>query len=379
VRVPGFCGGSCPEASLNASAERSRNIYPHIIGGGTPPSNPVMYRIPGLALFVALTGGITRGCFEINGRAFAAAGDKIYEVASTGVATLLGTVDSDDDPVTWASNGTAGGQVMFTSGGTGYILNLAAATITAITAAGFPQGNAKMCGFVDGYFVVLNSVTGAFQISALDNGLVWDALDIGEVSTHSDKVVALITNDRQIWLFGGQTTSIWYNNGDDLFPFAPINLVLQQGIEAPYSAARADNTVFWVGKNEHGARVLYRGQQGTPLRVSTHAIEHIWTSYETLSDAVAYVEQWEGHVFYHLYIPSAEDAPDNDNAVSWVYDVATKQWHERALWSTTTGEWSPAVGRCHMHVFEKHLIGDRRTGALYEQRTNYYTFELVTV
>jgi hypothetical protein len=236
-----------------------------------------------------------------------------------------------------------------------------------------------MCGFVDGYFVVLNSETGTFQLSELEDGLVWDPLDIAQVSTASDKVVSMICNDRQIKLFGGVTTTSWYNSGNADFPFQPVNSVMQQGIVAPFTACRADNTVLWLGKNEHGAGVFFRESQGTPQRVSTHAMEQIWASYETLVDAETYVEQWNGHVFIHLWIPSAEDATDNDNAVTWVYDVATNLWHEQALWNTETAEWAPMVGRCHMHAFEKHLIGDRRTGALYEQRADLYSFSLVTV
>jgi hypothetical protein len=384
VRLPNFCGGSCPEASVNASAERTRNLYPHVIAGGQPPNNPILYRIPGLRTFATLGGDSTRGCLEINGRAFAVAGDTFYEIASDGTETAYGpAVMEDDNPATLSSNGTAGDQIFVTSGGYGYIFDLTANTITEIADSDFPQGEAKMGAFVDGYFVVLNSTTGAFQLSALEDGTAWDALDVGQVSTSSDLVKALIVHDRQIWLFGGSTTSIWYNSGNSAFPFEPINNILHQGIVGDgWSAQRMDNTVFWVGKNEHGAGVLYRGQQGAPQRVSTHAIEQIWNGYTSIDDCVAYTEQWLGHSFYHLYIPDAADAADNDNAVSWVYDAsvpAQLSWHERALWNTSNATWSPMVGRCHMYAFGKHLIGDRRTGALYEQRADLYHLELVTV
>lgn len=378
MKIPGFCGGSCPEASLNADAERTRNLYPHAIGGGTPPNNPILYKIPGLAAFSQMGGASTRGCLEINGRGFVVAGTSLYEVDDTGAATALGTVVDDDRPATLSSNGQPGHQLFVVSGGSGYIFDLDSSVFTTI-GGDFPTGDAKMGGFIDGYFVVLRDSDGAFQISALEDGLTWDALDVGIVSTSSDKVQSLLVHDRQIWLFGGSTTSIWYNTGDADFPFAPVNNVLDQGIISPWSAQRIDNTVMWRGKNEHGAGCLYRAQGGVPVRVSTHAIEYIWSFYRDPGNAVAYVEQWNGHTFYHLLDRSADDVDDNDNAVSWVYDVSTNLWHERARWDATNGLWHPMVGSCHMHVFGTHLIGDYRIGALYEQRATLYDLEIAVV
>jgi hypothetical protein len=377
MRLPNFCGGSCPEFSVNVNAERTRNLYPHLVGGGLPKSNPVLYRIPGLQLFAQLTGDTT-DAFEINGRLVAAT-DHFYEIDSAGTATDYGAIATDANPATLSSNGDGGDQVMLTAGGEGYIFNLSTNTFTIISDPDFPSGSAKMADFIDGYFAVLNGDDGTFQLCALENGAAWDALDIGQPSQNADRVSALVCHDRQIWLFGRTTTSTWYNSGNADFPFQPTSNILPVGIVAPFTAKRLDNTIVWLGRSEQGAGVCYRATQGSPQRISTHALEAIWSTYDTMEDAIAYTELWNGHAFYHLYFPAAIDAPENDNAVTWTYDASTNLWHERALWNEDTGVWSPYVGRSHVYAFEKHLIGDRRTGALYAQRADLYDLTLVTV
>ena len=379
MRLPGFIGGSCTEHSVNLATERCLNLYPHQVQGGLGKNQWADYKIPGFRLFSRLTGNSTRGLFEINGRCFAVAGDRFYELDSSGGSTLQGTVDEDTNPATMCSNGTFGDQVFITSGGNGYIFNLETDTFTEISDPDFPIGDALMGAFVDGYFVVLNGETGGWQLSALEDGLLWDALDVAQVSHSADVTRALIVENRQIWLPGRGTTGIWFNSGDADFPFEPTQNQIAQGIVAPFTAQRLDNSLLWLGRNEHGAGVLYRAQQFLPVRVSTHAVEQIWATYDTLEDAIAFTEQWMGHSFYHLYFPAAADAPDPENRVTWVYDVATGLWHERAILETLTGFNLPDVGRCHCYAFEKHLVGDRRTGAVYEARADVYDDELVVV
>lgn len=378
MRIPNFIGGSCTEHSVNVAAERCLNLFPHRIEGGLGKNQWVDYKIPGYRIFALLSGASTRGLFEINGRCFAVAGTGFYELDSAGAATLWGTVAENTNDATMCSNGTGGNQVFICSGNDGYIFDLSTDTFTAISDPDFPNGAALMGAFVDGYFAVLNGTTGVWQISALEDGLVWDGLDIA-LATHSPDVTrALVVDNRQIWIPGRGTTGIWFNSGNGDFPFEPTQNQIQQGIVAPFTAKRLDNSLIWLGRNEHGAGVLYRAQQFVPVRVSTHAVEQIWATYDTLEDAIGFTEQWMGHAFYHLLFPAAVTAPDPENRVTWVYDVATNMWHERAILDSV-GLNVPDVGRCHAYAFEKHLIGDRRTAAIYEARADVYDDELVVV
>jgi hypothetical protein len=371
MRIPGFCGGSCTELSTNVNAERTVNLYPHLVGGGTPQAQMVLYRVPGMALWSTLSGSSTRATYTNAGstgneRLFAVAGTVFYEINNNGTATNRGAVQADTNPATICSNGTNGGQLFICSGSRGYIFTLATNTLTEIADVDFPQAQAVMGAFTDGYFVVLNETTGAFQFSGLFDGAAWNALDVALVSQVPDQVQALLTLDRQLWLFGRENTSIWYNSGDPDSPFQPTQSLIQHGIQAPWTAQRIDNTILWLGQSEGGGKVVYRAQgQSAPQRVSTHALEHIWQELGgTLDDAIAYTELFNGHPFYVLQPMTG--------TVTWVYDVSTNLWHERALWDTETGTYSPDLGRCHAYAFGKHLVGDRRSGAIYEEKASLY-------
>jgi hypothetical protein len=375
MRLEGFIGPSNTTLSYKYDFERTINFYTEVSGAGVPKSKLAMIGTPGLRLRWELAQSPVRQLFYQDGRLFAVAGGGFYELFANYTSTLYGAVARGFEPVTICSNGSDGHQLFIVSGGLGYIFDLNANTLTQITDPDFPT-NAKMGAFLDGYFLCLQADTDKFFTSALEDGLSWNGLDVGQSNQSSDITQAMLVDHREIWLFGSQTTGVWYNNGDPSFPFVPISGVfIQQGIIAPFSAQSLDNSVFWLGGNEQGYGVAYRAAQFTPQRISTHATEFAWMQYERLDDAIAYTYQEDGHAFYVIWFPSGE--------TSWVYDVTTSQavgapqWHERAHWNPQLDTWQPHVSRCHAFAFNKHFVGDRRSGAIYEQSVLFYDEELV--
>ena len=87
-------------------------------------------------------------------RLFCVSGGEFYELGEGGAATKIGDVATGILPVTWASNGVGGQQIMLTSGGRGYIFDLRDDTFTPITAEHFPQ-NVIACAYIQTYFLVL--------------------------------------------------------------------------------------------------------------------------------------------------------------------------------------------------------------------------------
>jgi hypothetical protein len=121
---------------------------------------------------------------------------------------------------------------------------------------------------------------------------------------------------------------------------------------------------MWLGSGTSGDRIVWRANGYTPERVSTHAVEYALGHAPRIDDAIAWTYQQEGHTFYVLYVPSL--ATVRGFATTWVYDVATQTWHERALWDSVRLDWQPHLGRCHAYGFGRHLVGDRTSGAIYD-------------
>jgi hypothetical protein len=77
--------------------------------------------------------------------------------------------------------------------------------------------------------------------------------------------------------------------------------------------------------------------------------------YGSLSDAIGYTYQQEGHSFYVLIFPQAN--------TTWVYDVATGAWHERAGWDN--GAFVRHRSNCHMFFNNTTIVGDFENGNIY--------------
>lgn len=361
---PGFIGASDRAAVLTVNAERTINWFPEA-ATGTPKARTWLVPTPGLSPFVVLGAGPVRALFSEEGRAFAVGGSHFFEILAGGTFLYRGRVGMDSRPATISSNGSDGHQLFIVSNGDGFIFNLDANVFTPITAPDFPRP-CSMGAFVDGYFLALQAQADRFQISGLEDGLTWDPLDVAQVSQTTGIVRALVPVHREVWLLGSSMTTVWGDIGDADFPFAPIpGAFIQQGIGSLFGWTIVDNDLFWHGQNEDGGRVAYRAQGYRPTRISTHAVEHAWAAYPRMDDTICWSYQDRGHSFAAWYVPTAE--------TTWVYDAATGVWHERALWDPTALVWTPHLARCHTFAFDRHLVGDRQSPAVYALDADTYT------
>jgi hypothetical protein len=108
--------------------------------------------------------------------------------------------------------------------------------------------------------------------------------------------------------------------------------------------------------------MVYRNQGYTAIRISTHAIEYAIQNYAVLTDAIAYTYQQEGHSFYVLTFPTA--------GKTWVYDVATQMWHERA--GFYNGEFTRHRSNCQMNFNHEIIVGDYENNNIYALDLDVY-------
>lgn len=228
--------------------------------------------------------------------------------------------------------------------------------------------------FIDGVFVATVANSQEFQLSNLEDGTNWDQADVGQVEEFPDNVTAMEITGEIAWFFGPTQAIPYQDNGNPLFPYGPIPQVLVEGgIGAPESLTKLDNSLMWISQDDRGWGIAWRMNGYTPTRISTHAIEHRWGQYQTISDAVGYSYQEDGHTFWVLTFPTANYQPPGDEpyqkSASWVYDVATGQWHQRDRW--INGQSLAHPGWVHAFCFGKHLIGDPTSGSIYEININF--------
>jgi hypothetical protein len=176
-------------------------------------------------------------------------------------------------------------------------------------------------------------------------------------------VVGIIADHRQLWVFGTDSVEVWYNAGSADFPLERIQGAFNEiGCVSAYSIAKLDNGLFWLGTDARGQGIVYRANGYTGTRVSTHAIEYAIAQYGNISDAIAYTYQQEGHAFYVLTFPSGN--------ATWVYDVSTQAWHERAGFDA--GQFMRHRSNCQCNFEGNIIVGDFENGNLYRFDLDVY-------
>jgi len=257
-----------------------------------------------------------------------------------------------------ADNGT---QIFIACNPDGYIYNTSTNVLGPITDSDFP--GAGSVGYIDGYFVFTEPNTQKFWVTSILDGTAINPLDFASAEGYPDNVIALIVDHLEIFLFGTTSVEVWYDAGTPDFPMARIQgAFMEVGCEAAYSVAKLDNSVFFLGSDARGRGIIYRINGYTPARISNNALEFAIQNYGDITDAIGYTYQQGGHPFYVLIFPSA--------GATWVYDVSTQIWHERAGFAN--GQFTRHRSNCQMSFNDQIVVGDYQDGRVYAFDLNVF-------
>ena len=345
-------GSTYVARSVNAADARMVNLFPEIVPeAGKEPA--FLNRAPGLKLLNTIGNGPIRGLWAFSSNdstAFVVSGTQLYKITTAYAATLIGTV-AGTGPVSLADNGT---QLFIAANGPSYIYNNATNAFGQITDPDFP-GAATVC-YLDGYFVFNEPNSQLMWVTQLLDGTSIDPLEFVSTEGSPDGLLAVTSNFREVWAFGTNSIEVWFDSGATDFPLQRIQGAFNElGCAAPYSVAKMDNGLFWLGRDRRGQGIVYRANGYAGVRISTHAVEWQIQQYADLTDAIAYTYQQDGHSFYVLVFPSAN--------TTWVYDAATQAWHERAGFSD--GNFTRHRSNCQMAFNNKIVVGDFENGNIY--------------
>jgi hypothetical protein len=255
-----------------------------------------------------------------------------------------------------------GRQVVIACNGPMYVYNSLTDVFAQVTDPDFT--GALTVSFLDGYFVYIEPNSQKVWITALNDPLSVDPLEFASAEADPDNLVSSIVDHGQVWLFGTNSVEVWFNSGDTDFPLQRVSGAFNEvGCAATFSVAKLDNGLFWLASDRRGKGMVYRANGYTGVRISTHAVEWQIQQYSDISDAVAYTYQQDGHSFYVLVFPTAD--------TTWVYDVATQAWHERAGWSN--GRFTRHRGNCQTYFNNSNVVGDYQTGNIYAFSMTVYS------
>jgi hypothetical protein len=325
------------------------NIYCEVRPVGEK-SQMVGLGFPGIDLFVDFGATPVRGMLAVeqNDKLYAVHRGVLKEVNNAGVSVDRGSLGTTTGGVVMAHNGT---QLMIVDGTSGYIFNTQTLVFSTITDVDFPASPTSVT-FQDGYFIA-GFASGRFYISALYNGLAWDALDFTTVNAIPDKLIRIFSDHGELIAFQDTATSFFGNTGATDFPFDRIQGAdAEWGLAARDSAVKFDNSVAFLSKNRMGEVVIGKLQGRNFQKLSNPDMDKIINSYTVTSDAVAFSYLLGAHPMYQINFPSA--------GASWSFDGTTSIWSKRK---------SSMIER---HICErgtaylsKIVLSDYNTGRLY--------------
>jgi len=358
ARIP-LNGQSYEGMSIDANFQRTVNWYPE--SDPTGKDSIPLYPTPGLINFTTAGSGPVRACIVLSDLVYVISSDGFYSVTTAGSVTNIGTITTTSGRVEMAHNGD---EIIIVDGTQGAHYKLSTTTFTAdlnSVDADFPKV-ATTISFLDTYFIVNDpantngaSVPGAFFISGIYDGLTWAALDYDVAERSWDQIEAIRTANGQLWLIGEDSSEVWWHSGNADFPFERIpSAVIEYGTSAGHTVSEADNTLVFLSSSDRGAgQILQTQGHGTPRKISHDGLDDKLHNY-TLGDSFSFVFQWKGHTFCVFTFPTSNK--------TWVYDLSTGLWFQ---WSTD-GDDSRHISNSYIYFNNKHYVGSRVDGTIYE-------------
>jgi len=359
MKIP-FAGGHYETFSKPLNAQECINFYSHMDreGGSSELS---LRGTPGLKEWCDIGAyAAVRGLKKMGNYLYAVVGNTVYKISPSGIpTTCTGSLGTSSGRVSMDTNGT---QLMIVDGVKGYIL--AGVTVTQITDDAFPP-NPTTVTYQDGYFIVSVFGSGRGYISDLNDGTSWDGTMYFNAEADPDNTLALLSDHRDLIMFGSDTLEFWYNSGNTV-PFDRKPGYFQEvGLGAKDSPAQLENTVYFL--SNHYQIVRFEGPQPKP--VSTWSVEYQISQYSKKDDAIGMGVMIEGQAFYILTFPTAGE--------TWCFNAATGLFSRLASYPEPYDNiWR---GNCHEYFNGMNIIGDYQNGKLYEWDFETYTDDSETI
>ena len=310
-----------PSAQLpdrKASVQRSVNLFLRQITGLGEDKSVILASAPGLVERIDFNAAV-RGTFSTaGGREFVVAGPALYETTS-GTAVSLGTITGSD----WVSFDEGSSQLVIAAGTDGYVFNLNTNVFAQITDTDW-RGSYDVAELNGVFIFIALDQPDQFYLSAIDDASTLDALDFSSSDAQPDALVTVRVLKQEAYFFGARSCEIWIFDGASEFPLTRYNSnPIDVGIVGRRAVIKAADTLVFVGCTERGTGIVYIMNGHQPQRISTEAVEaDLQASGVDLSLCSMWVHQGVG--FEHIGV----NAPGMNT--TWVWDAATREWHEQA-------------------------------------------------
>lgn len=377
-----FIGKSTyPLENIQYDGSRTVNLYPlpNEYSEGKDDFVSQLVRTPGLTIAVdpatVNTSTAVRGSYTTTtGLVFRVVGNKLQQLGGNInslplTITEIGTLSTSSGFVNFADCGTI---MCIVDGINGYNVSLSPSGPTSFSL--IVDVNWQGASFViqyDGYFIFNKPNTNIFYWSGL-YALTFNGLDTAAKSGSSDPIVGMILADRQLWLFGSETTEVWYDIGQGNTVFQRIDgAYIEAGCAAPQSICKDDTGVFLIAKSVRGGTQIVKTNGYAFQRMSNFSLDQVFSRITDINNSTAFIYEDQGRRFYQVN-------PTNGNS-SWVLDLIGSNffqkpiWHERTHFDPVTGIESRHIADNACSINGKTFVGSYKSNETFLYDVNNYT------
>lgn len=356
-----------------ANFEQQRCINWFLQGGGDSAQLPKFQQIlrptPGITqLFDFGDFASGRGSVVYRDVAYVVLEDTFCVIEEDGTPSYIDLLATSTGPVSMFG-GFDG--IILADGTNAYYYNVDTNVFTTCTDGDLPA-NPTSCTYLDGFYILTfaNSQKAHYSTDPLN----WDALDFVLINSTPGNVVWCVADHQELWFFGTSATEVWYNSGDALLPLARRQgILISKGCRAPNTVVATDNTFYWLGTDPAGGyQVYYADGYNAKLCEAQSGISTQIATYETTTDAYAYVHRVGQHPFYVLTFPTEN--------VTWVFDLYNRMWHQRTSVTTEDpfdADYEPYFkahrAKNYFYAYGTHFVLDQYTGSIAKYDENVYT------
>ena len=389
--VAGVITASISGSTLTVTAVTSGTIYPgQTIQGTSVTANTVVTALgSGTVLSQSIatggTGYAVNDTITVLGGVYGSS-PATYTVSTISAGVVTGLTQTfagqytstPTNPASTSTNGSGTGLTLNLTFGTGagstgnYVVNgsqtVSSETMYLLNFSVLPSSDGAFSGasivdIVDNYFVYNRPSTQQWAASNLLSPITY-GLSYASKFTGPDNLVSLVCDHGQVYLLGESTSEVWADQGTFPFAFQRIpGSSSQHGLAAANSIARLGNSFAYVAKNNRGQAEIVVMNGYFPQRISTHAVENTLVN-QSISDAIAYTYQLEGHECYVVTFPSLD--------ITWVYDITTQLWH-KWLWTDSQNNYHRHRSNCSAFFQNVVLVGDWQSGQIYKLDPQNFT------
>jgi len=338
VQIP-FAIGTYKGRSSKVLSEVAENIY-FERNPDEAKSLVSMVGDAGLRHLATVGSGPCRGMIKMGAYLWIVSGQRLYRMSERLTVDDIGVIEGK------------GSCYMIQNGFLlGIVTNTLAYTASLAGVNVLPEQNLVGAAYQDGLGVYGKQKSERWFVSGLtDSSPGFDsiaALDSTTADTFPDQVVGVISDHRELVVFGETSIEFYVNAGLPApgVPFARTQFV-ERGCKSGKSIAKADNSVYWLGDDLQ----VYSMAGYQPKVISTRGIHQIISAASSPETATSYIYTIEGHTYYTI----------NFTHVTLKYDITEDRWTSRKSWKEERFR-----AEEYVYIWGKHIVGDFKKNRLY--------------